>query len=70
MNYDPHDTQAQAPAPNLVIDTHQFWAFPPYDTLDKEGIFEAICEMGQQIRNNSMIPYTLVGEWSLSTGRW
>ncbi|KAI7694526.1 hypothetical protein KC353_g18130, partial [Hortaea werneckii] len=67
-NYDPNNPNAQKPAPNLVVDTHQFWAFPPLDNLTKEQTVEHICDFGQQIRNNSAIPYTLVGEWSLSTG--
>ncbi|KAI7459442.1 hypothetical protein KC357_g9165 [Hortaea werneckii] len=67
-NYDPNNPNAQKPAPHLVVDTHQFWAFPPLDNLTKLQTIEHICDFGQQIRNNSAIPYTLVGEWSLSTG--
>ncbi|KAK3677807.1 hypothetical protein LTR78_002657 [Recurvomyces mirabilis] len=68
-NYDPYNSQAQSPAPYVTLDTHQFWAFPPLDTLGKEAILERICQFGQTIKtNNSGIPPTLVGEFSLSTG--
>ncbi|KAK5107359.1 hypothetical protein LTR62_001339 [Meristemomyces frigidus] len=68
-NYDPNNPSATSPAPHITLDTHQFWAFPPLDTLGKEAILDRICEFGQTIKgNNSGIPPTLVGEFSLSTG--
>jgi glucan 1,3-beta-glucosidase len=60
---------AQSPAKFVTVDTHQFWAFPPLDTLTVPEILEKICEFAQDMKMpNSGIPPTLVGEWSLSTG--
>lgn len=68
-NYDPADAEATKPAEHLTVDTHQFWAFPPLDTLPKPDLLQAICDFGaNQKEPNNGIPPTLVGEWSLSTG--
>lgn len=69
-NYDPSNPSATSPAPHLTVDTHQFWAFPPLNNLSTTEILQQVCDLGQQIRQpNSGIPPTLVGEWSLSTGK-
>jgi len=70
-NYDPWDRAATKPAPHISVDTHQFWAFPPLNTLPKPAILNAICDFAKtNLRADPMlgIPPTLVGEWSLSTG--
>ena len=68
-NYDPNDDSAQTPGKFLTLDTHQFWAFPPLDTLPEPQILQRICDFGTALKQpNTGIPYTLVGEWSLSTG--
>lgn len=68
-NYDPSNADATSPADFLTVDTHQFWAFAPFTDLNEDQILVQICELGQSIKlNNSGIPPTLVGEWSLSTG--
>ena len=69
-NYDPTDSSAQTPAEHLTVDTHQFWAFPPFLTMTGPEIIQAICQFGQELRApKTGIPPTLVGEWSLSTGK-
>ena len=71
-NYDPNNPTASAPAKSVTVDTHQFWAFPPLDTLTEPEILEKICQFAQtEIRNPAVqgTPPTLVGEWSLSTGK-
>lgn len=70
-NYNPENANAQQPAEFLTIDTHQFWAFPPYTNLTKSEILDKICQFGNSIRQPAAktgIPPTLVGEFSLSTG--
>jgi len=54
----------------LTLDTHQFWAFPPLDKLPEAQILQRICDFAAALKlNNTGIPPTLVGEWSLSTGK-
>ncbi|KAK1078923.1 hypothetical protein LTR33_006829 [Friedmanniomyces endolithicus] len=68
-NYDPHVANAQTPGKFLTLDTHQFWAFPPLDKLPEPQILQRICDFAAALKlNNTGIPPTLVGEWSLSTG--
>ncbi|KAK0315688.1 hypothetical protein LTR29_015683 [Friedmanniomyces endolithicus] len=68
-NYDPHNANAQTPGKFLTLDTHQFWAFPPLDKLPEAQILQRICDFAAALKlNNTGIPPTLVGEWSLSTG--
>ena len=68
-NYDPWNMNAPEPAAHVTVDTHQFWAFPPLDTLSVPEILQRICDFAQDLKMpNSNIPPTLVGEWSLSTG--
>jgi len=68
-NYDPNNMDAQSPAPHITVDTHQFWAFPPLDTLTEPQILQHICDFATALKApDSNIPPTLVGEWSLSTG--
>lgn len=71
-NYNPWNPSAQSPAQHITIDTHQFWAFPPLTDLTKPQILQQICKFAQeQLRAEPSlgIPPTLVGEWSLSTGK-
>jgi len=69
-NYNPNNADATSPAEYLTVDTHQFWAFPPFTNLSESAILQAICDFGMELKvNNSGIPPSLVGEWSLSTGR-
>lgn len=68
-NYDPNNMNAPGPAPHITVDTHQFWAFPPLDTLGEPAILQHICDYAASTKApNSNIPPILVGEWSLSTG--
>jgi glucan 1,3-beta-glucosidase len=70
-NFDPFSSShfGDTPAQYVTIDTHQFWAFPPLDTLTEPEILEHICDFGATLKApNSGIPPTLVGEFSLSTG--
>lgn len=68
-NYDPYNPSASEPAKYLTVDTHQFWAFPPLENLSTTEILQQLCDFGKELRaQDSGIPPTLVGEWSLSTG--
>lgn len=56
---------------NLVLDTHQYYAFPPLNNLPQDQIIASICNVSGILKQNqasSAIPYTVVGEWSLETG--
>lgn len=69
-NYDPNNPDATSPAPHTVIDTHQFWAFPPLTDLTPPQILQRVCALGAELKLvGSGIPPTLVGEWSLDTGK-
>lgn len=69
-DYDPNNPSATTPAKYLTVDTHQFWAFPPLNNLSEAEILTQICELGTELRTpSSGIPPTLVGEWSLDTGK-
>jgi glucan 1,3-beta-glucosidase len=70
-NFDPWNSSANQSAPGITLDTHQFWAFPPLDKLDKTGVLNAVCNFAKtQMRVDASVGTlpTLVGEWSLSTG--
>lgn len=71
-NYDPSSNTSSSPAADLTIDTHQYYAFAPLANLTHEEILNSVCSMSQllkQPQSRSGIPPTLVGEWSLETGR-
>ncbi|KAF1818090.1 glycoside hydrolase family 5 protein [Dissoconium aciculare CBS 342.82] len=71
QNFDPWNPQANQTAPHITLDTHQFWAFPPLDKLDKTGVLNSICTFAKnqlRVDPSEGTPPTLVGEWSLSTG--
>lgn len=50
-----------------MVDTHQYYAFPPTNTLSPDEILDHVCNMTQQLKSSD-IPQTVVGEWSLETG--
>nr|OQO17181.1 hypothetical protein B0A51_16456 [Rachicladosporium sp. CCFEE 5018] len=68
-NYDPLNMNSGSNGKYLTLDTHQFWAFPPLDTLSVPDILGRICAFGLELKqlDTGILP-TIVGEWSLSTG--
>jgi glucan 1,3-beta-glucosidase len=69
-HYNPSGGTGAASA--LVLDTHQYYAFAPFNNLAHDEILENICNISyllKQPTNASGIPPTLVGEWSLETGQ-
>lgn len=69
-NYDPSNENARRPASNIVLDTHQYYAFEPNNNLPHEEILQRICNMSQELKSTSgnLLPQ-IVGEWSLESGR-
>jgi glucan 1,3-beta-glucosidase len=60
------------PSPAFTLDTHQYYAFAPYNNLPHNDILEHICNVSQILKehvSSSGIPPTLVGEWSLESGQ-
>lgn len=54
----------------LELDTHQYYAFAPYENLPRTQILERICNVSKALKQpSSGIPKTVVGEWSLESGR-
>lgn len=54
----------------LELDTHQYYAFAPYENLPRTEILERICNVSKVLKQpSSGIPKTVVGEWSLESGR-
>jgi len=71
-NYDPSSNSSSTPAADLTLDTHQYYAFAPLANLTHEQILDSVCSISQLLkrpRSSSGIPPTLVGEWSLETGK-
>lgn len=61
-----------APPDHLALDTHQYYAFAPTNTLTRPQMIDAVCGISQLLKephSQSNVPYTLVGEWSLQTGQ-
>lgn len=65
---------AYTPFPNgsvdtsaLTLDTHQYYAFPPFANLSRPDILAHICSISQLLKNSSISHPTLVGEFSLET---
>jgi glucan 1,3-beta-glucosidase len=54
------------PQPTLLLDSHQYYAFPPLSNLTRPEILSRICETSQQLKNSSSRP-TVIGEFSLET---
>lgn len=67
-HYDPLNSQAKSPPDWLVIDTHHYFAFPPYQNMSRSEILDNICEFSQVLKNTSGIVANVIGEWSLETG--
>jgi glucan 1,3-beta-glucosidase len=54
----------------LHLDTHQYYAFAPVNNLTRTQILQSICNVSQILKSpqqESGIPGTVVGEWSLET---
>jgi glucan 1,3-beta-glucosidase len=70
-DYDPSSiSSSSSSSPDwLVLDTHQYYAFAPYQNLPREDILQHICNISRILKSTtSGIPKTIVGEWSLETG--
>ncbi|TKA32731.1 hypothetical protein B0A50_00956 [Salinomyces thailandicus] len=70
-NYDPTDSEATSPANMLTLDSHQYYAFAQQAAYNHDQILESICNTSQQLKQPQQqtgIPPTLVGEFSLQTG--
>jgi glucan 1,3-beta-glucosidase len=72
-------SSALTPASYAIIDTHQYYAFPPYGNLPQDAMLGMICNMSQLLKNGvpgwnaqgqqvQTLPRTVVGEWSLESG--
>ncbi|KAK5707246.1 hypothetical protein LTR17_020879 [Elasticomyces elasticus] len=69
VNYNPSNAGASQPASDLLLDTHQYYAFEPLNNLLHSQILDSVCNISQLLkRPSSGIPATFVGEWSLETG--
>lgn len=55
----------------LEIDTHQYYAFAPLVDLPHATILESVCNISRLLKSTDRgrVPRTIVGEWSLQTGR-
>lgn len=55
----------------LEIDTHQYYAFAPLINLPHTTILESVCNVSRMLKSTdrTRVPATIVGEWSLQTGR-
>ncbi|CDZ97418.1 exo-beta--glucanase [Phaffia rhodozyma] len=70
-NYDPTNNQSYTGSnPSwLQIDTHQYYAFAPYENLPRDEILDRVCNMSKIFKQSTTsTPRTVVGEWSLETG--
>ncbi|KAL7416014.1 glycoside hydrolase superfamily [Mrakia frigida] len=67
--YDPlSDTSSSSPD-WLQLDTHQYYAFAPYQNLPRQEILQNICNMSRILKSTtSRIAPIVVGEWSLESG--
>jgi glucan 1,3-beta-glucosidase len=65
------NTTPPQPQPTLLLDSHQYYAFPPLANLSCPEILSRICEISQQLKNlsssSSTSHPTLIGEFSLET---
>jgi glucan 1,3-beta-glucosidase len=57
------------PHPTLLLDSHQYYAFPPLANLARPEILSRICQTSHLLRNQSSSTShpTLIGEFSLET---
>lgn len=53
--------------PTLILDTHQYYAFPPFANLSRPAILSHICEISHLVKNSSIQHPIVVGEFSLET---
>lgn len=78
-SYDPLSTSTSTPASYAIIDTHQYYAFPPYGNLPQDAILGMVCNMSKLLKGGIVgwdsreqevqtLPRTVVGEWSLESG--
>ena len=78
-SYDPLSATASTPASYAIIDTHQYYAFPPYGDLAQDQMLALICNASKLLKGGIMgynaqgqrvqtLPRTVVGEWSLESG--
>ncbi|ORX37909.1 glycoside hydrolase superfamily [Kockovaella imperatae] len=65
--YDP-SSSGESSIPT-VIDTHQYYAFPPLGNLTHHAILQSICNISYLLKSTdlNLLP-TVVGEWSLESG--
>jgi len=71
QSFNPVNPSSTTPAPNIVLDTHQYYAFAPLNNLPHQTILQGICNISQLLKSGieeGVVPYTVVGEWSLETG--
>jgi glucan 1,3-beta-glucosidase len=62
------NTSASDITPSLTIDTHQYYAFPPYANLSRPAILAHVCEISRLLKNSSASQHPIiVGEFSLET---
>lgn len=67
QTYNPLANQT-SPSPQIILDTHQYYAFPPYANLTRSEILTHICETFQLLKNTSLTQHPIiVGEFSLET---
>ncbi|KAM0722344.1 hypothetical protein Q7P37_001785 [Cladosporium fusiforme] len=64
--YDPLPNRTSSP---VTLDTHQYYAFPPYANLSQSEILTHICEISHLLKNTSLTQQhsIIVGEFSLET---
>jgi len=70
--YDPSSSETMGSSPDyLEIDTHQYYAFAPLVDLPHATILESVCNVSRMLKSTdrSRVPSTIVGEWSLQTGK-
>lgn len=69
-NYDPNSPTSYGyqPVNYVVIDTHQYYAFPPLQGLSQGAILESVCNVSKLLKGTQGLGRTVVGEWSLETG--
>lgn len=51
----------------MTLDTHQYYAFPPFAKLSRPAILSHICEISQLLKNTTLLHPIVVGEFSLET---
>lgn len=68
-DYDPLSNTSASSPDWLTLDTHQYFAFAPFENLPRQDILQHICNTSRLLKSTtSGIPGTIVGEWSLETG--